>query len=70
MPAQIDDAPMPSLDTREAYVDYLESEAAGAEPTGHGYVRTSSSPTCSRRVARAAAPRMLPRLSPRRRGCI
>lgn len=34
MPAQLDDAPMPSLDTRQDYVDYLESEAAGAEPTG------------------------------------
>lgn len=34
MPAQLDDAPMPSLETREDYVDYLESEAAGAEPTG------------------------------------
>lgn len=34
MPAQTDDAPMPALATRDDYVDYLESEAAGAEPTG------------------------------------
>lgn len=34
MPAQTEDAPMPALETRDDYVDYLESEAAGAEPTG------------------------------------
>jgi hypothetical protein len=34
LPAQTDDAPMPALETRDDYVEYLESEAAGAEPTG------------------------------------
>lgn len=34
MPAHTEDAPMPALETRDDYVDYLESEAAGAEPTG------------------------------------
>lgn len=34
MATRLDDAPMPSLKSREEYVDYLESEAAGAEPTG------------------------------------
>ncbi|MFP4512935.1 MAG: hypothetical protein ACLFRV_08335 [Acidimicrobiales bacterium] len=34
MAAQLDDVPMPLLDTREDYVEYLEAESAGAEPTG------------------------------------
>lgn len=34
MTTKLDDAPMPSLKSRDDYVDYLESEAAGAEPTG------------------------------------
>lgn len=34
MATKVDDGPMPSLKSRDEYVDYLESEAAGAEPTG------------------------------------
>jgi hypothetical protein len=32
--ADTEDAPMPALRTRDQYIEYLESEAAGAEPTG------------------------------------
>lgn len=34
MPTQQDDVVMPSLGTRDDYVDYFEAESAGAEPTG------------------------------------
>lgn len=34
MPTSKRDEPMPLLDSRDAYMDHLESESAGAEPTG------------------------------------